>query len=76
MATENVPAAADDLPADNLPESTNTAATDTNVHPVIAGFNGLPIVRQIALIGGVALIIGVLVVTLMWNEEQIGRAHV
>lgn len=67
MATENVPAAADELPADDLPET--TATEDSQVHPVIAGFNGLPIIRQIALIGGVSLIIGALVVIMMWNDE-------
>ena len=67
MATENVPAAADDLPEENLPNT--RAQTNSNVHPVIAGFNGLPIVRQAALIAGVAFIIGVIAVAMMWNSE-------
>lgn len=67
MATENVPAAADDLPEDDLP-NTREQGKD-NLHPVVAGFNGLPIVRQIALIGAVALVIGVIAVSLMWNSE-------
>lgn len=67
MATENVPATADDLPEENL--SDTREQTNSNVHPVIAGFNGLPIVRQAALIAGVALIIGVIAVSMMWNSE-------
>ncbi len=67
MATENVPATADDLPEGNLPRATER--TNSNMHPVVAGFNGLPIVRQAALIAGVALIVGVIAVAMMWNSE-------
>lgn len=67
MATENVPATADDLPEENLPQANEKMNAD--VHPVVAGFNGLPIVRQIALIAGVAIVVGAIAVTMLWDTE-------
>ncbi|WP_430459800.1 flagellar basal-body MS-ring/collar protein FliF [Thalassolituus sp. LLYu03] len=44
-------------------------AEDQYAHPVLAGFNRLSIVRQIAVIAGVALVVGLAIAILMWSRE-------
>ena len=68
MATENVPAEAMELEGDNLVAESNASAANPT-HPVLAGFNRLPIVRQLALLGAVAVVIGIIVALLMWNRD-------
>lgn len=73
MAT-NVPAEVDDnLPQKSLetdvapsPE-TEIALADTN--PVMAGFNRLSVIRQAALVVGVALFIALIVGIILWSQE-------
>ena len=38
-------------------------------HPVLAGFNRLSIVRQIAVIAGIALVVALAIAILMWSRE-------
>lgn len=73
MAT-NVPAEVDD----NLPQKTvetavvETPGTDINLadtNPVMAGFNRLSVIRQAALVVGVALIIALMVGIILWSQE-------
>lgn len=78
MAT-NVPAEVDD----NLPQTqasaqgssqVNEAApevevADVDTHPVMAGFNRLSVVRQAALVVGIALIIALIVGVILWSRE-------
>jgi len=42
---------------------------DTNVHPVVAGFNKLSIVRQGAMLGGFALAIALTIAIFIWSKE-------
>lgn len=73
MAT-NVPAEVDDnlpqkpLEADVAPSpETEIALADTN--PVMAGFNRLSVIRQAALVVGVALFIALIVGIILWSQE-------
>lgn len=66
---ENVPARS---PADldtELPENTPANPESGAVHPVLTGFNRLSVVRQIAMIGGVALVIALSIAVLIWSRE-------
>lgn len=66
---ENVPARS---PADldtELPENTPVNPESGAVHPVLTGFNRLSVVRQIAMIGGVALVIALSIAVLIWSRE-------
>lgn len=60
---ENVPAQSTEV---DVPSAT---PAQTPMHPVLAGFNRLSIVRQIALIGGVAVIIALIIGTMLWSRE-------
>lgn len=42
---------------------------DQNVHPVVAGFNKLSIVRQAAMLGGFALAIALTIAIFIWSQE-------
>jgi len=56
-------------------ESTDLTADESidglgsNVHPVVAGFNKLSIVRQGAMLGGFALIIALTIAIFIWSQE-------
>ncbi|ASP40599.1 flagellar M-ring protein FliF [Bacterioplanes sanyensis] len=63
---------------ENAPAQTNAndepmmdAADDnaSGAHPVLAGFNRLTIVRQIAVIAGIALVIALAFAILIWSQE-------
>ena len=74
MAT-NVPAEVDDnLPQAQVAAEANPAAPEVDVaevdtHPVMAGFNRLSVVRQAALVVGIALIIALIVGVILWSRE-------
>ncbi|MCP5335045.1 MAG: flagellar M-ring protein FliF [Oceanospirillaceae bacterium] len=74
MAT-NVPAEVDEnLPKAQMPaEASETApeveVADVDTHPVMAGFNRLSVVRQAALVVGIALIIVLIVAVILWSRE-------
>lgn len=40
-----------------------------NSHPLLTGFNSLPMARQIIAIGGVALLVAIAVAILIWSQE-------
>ncbi len=42
---------------------------DSNIHPVVAGFNKLSIVRQGAMLGGFALVIALTIAIFIWSQE-------
>lgn len=42
---------------------------DQDVHPVVAGFNKLSIVRQAAILGGLALAIALTIAIFIWSKE-------
>ena len=42
---------------------------DQNVHPVVAGFNKLSIVRQAAMLGGFALAVALTIAIFIWSQE-------
>jgi flagellar M-ring protein FliF len=42
---------------------------DQDLHPVVAGFNKLSIVRQAAMLGGVALAIALTIAVFIWSQE-------
>lgn len=42
---------------------------EQDIHPVVAGFNKLSIVRQAAMLGGVALAIALTVAVFIWSQE-------
>lgn len=69
---ENAPATADDSGSLDQTASTETMVTEEvekELHPVVVGFNKLSIVRQIALIGGFALVVGLIVAIFTWSKE-------
>ncbi|MFT4765077.1 MAG: flagellar M-ring protein FliF [Oleispira sp.] len=42
---------------------------DSNIHPVVAGFNKLSIVRQAAMLGGFALAVALTIAIFIWSKE-------
>ena len=70
---ENVPAEATGAGAATAPESDlpaeSTSAAAEGGHPVLAGFNRLSIVRQIAVIGGIALVVALSFAIMLWSQE-------
>ncbi len=64
---ENVPAQAN-APVDTEADTAPAKAADSG-HPVLLGFNRLSIVRQIAVIAGIALVIALAVAILVWSRE-------
>ncbi|MFT6113815.1 MAG: flagellar M-ring protein FliF [Oleispira sp.] len=42
---------------------------DSNIHPVVAGFNKLSIVRQAAMLGGFALVIALTIAIFIWSKD-------
>jgi flagellar M-ring protein FliF len=42
---------------------------DSNIHPVVAGFNKLSIVRQAAMLGGFALAIALTIAIFIWSKD-------
>ncbi|MGK0250255.1 MAG: flagellar M-ring protein FliF [Oleispira sp.] len=51
--------------------TTNESRDDlgSSIHPVVAGFNKLPIVRQAAMLGGFALVIALIIAIFMWSKD-------
>ena len=51
--------------------TTNEASVDSesNMHPVVAGFNKLSIVRQAAMLAGFALVIALTIAIFIWSKE-------
>jgi len=70
---ENAPATADDnVHVDNQglsAEDEIQKEVEKDLHPVIVGFNKLSIVRQIALVGGLALVVALVFVVFNWSKE-------
>ena len=76
---ENVPAQAgagvggdsSASPSSDLPQSTssNDDREGGASHPLLTGFNSLPMARQIIAIGGVALLVAIAVAILIWSQE-------
>jgi flagellar M-ring protein FliF len=60
--------AADDASSD-LTTSDSLDDLDSNVHPVVAGFNKLSIVRQAAMLGGLALAIALTIAIFIWSKD-------
>jgi flagellar M-ring protein FliF len=60
--------AADDASSDLMAQETDDNV-DGNLHPVVAGFNKLSIVRQAALLGGFALAIALTIAIFIWSKE-------
>ncbi len=78
MATENVPAQADDhLPSSNVEQSESSEVNETlpqamdasDINPVMMGFNKLTIVRQVALLIGFAGILALGIGVVIWSQE-------
>lgn len=42
---------------------------EQNIHPVVAGFNKLSIVRQVAMLGGFALAVALTIAIIIWSQE-------
>lgn len=55
----------------DLPQSTssNDDREGGASHPLLTGFNSLPMARQIIAIGGVALLVAIAVAILIWSQE-------
>lgn len=55
----------------DLPEATGAeaGAAASAVHPVLEGFNRLPMLRQIVVIGGIALVIALAIAIFVWTRE-------
>ncbi|MFT6189119.1 MAG: flagellar M-ring protein FliF [Oleispira sp.] len=60
--------AADDASSDLMAQDTDEQ-NEGNLHPVVAGFNKLSIVRQAALLGGFALAIALTIAIFIWSKE-------
>jgi flagellar M-ring protein FliF len=60
--------AADDASSD-LTTNESLDNSDSNIHPVVAGFNKLSIVRQAAMLGGFALAIAFTIAIFMWSKD-------
>jgi flagellar M-ring protein FliF len=60
--------AADDASSD-LTTNDSLEDLDSSVHPVVAGFNKLSIVRQAAMLGGLALAIALTIAIFMWSKD-------
>ncbi|MDK2779502.1 MAG: flagellar M-ring protein FliF [Pseudomonadota bacterium] len=66
---DNAPAATAN-PADGEADiSSGSQLPEESAHPVLAGFNRLSIVRQIGVIAGIALVIGLAIAILIWSRE-------
>jgi flagellar M-ring protein FliF len=59
---------ADDASSD-LATNESLDDIDSNIHPVVAGFNKLSIVRQAAMLGGFALAIALTIAIFMWSKD-------
>ncbi|MEH6447905.1 MAG: flagellar basal-body MS-ring/collar protein FliF [Oleispira sp.] len=59
---------ADDASTD-LTTDESIDGLEQNVHPVVAGFNKLSIVRQAAMLGGFALAIALTIAIFIWSKE-------
>src|SRR5690606_34479037 len=67
---ENVPAQSNaNMAADNESDVPAVAPGQESGHPVLLGFNRLSIVRQAAVIGGVALVIARSVAIMVWTRD-------
>ncbi len=67
---ENVPAQTNsNMATDNDTDAPAAAPGKESGHPVLLGFNRLSIVRQAAVIGGVALVIALSVAIMVWTSE-------
>ncbi len=67
VANPNQAQAADpgtDVQVDEVAEN-----LEQDIHPVVAGFNKLSIVRQAAMLGGVALAIALTIAVFIWSQE-------
>jgi flagellar M-ring protein FliF len=60
--------AADDASSD-LTTNESLDNSDSNIHPVVAGFNKLSIVRQAAMLGGFALAVAFTIAIFMWSKD-------
>jgi flagellar M-ring protein FliF len=60
--------AADDTSSD-LTTNESLDNSDSSIHPVVAGFNKLSIVRQAAMLGGFALAIAFTIAIFMWSKD-------
>jgi flagellar M-ring protein FliF len=50
-------------------EARENLGSSSNIHPVVAGFNKLSIVRQAAMLGGFALAIALTIAIFMWSKD-------
>lgn len=72
---ENVPAQAGagaeagSTSSAELPQATASSNNESSGHPLLTGFNSLPMARQIIAIGGIALVIAIAVAILIWSQE-------
>ncbi|MFK4752683.1 MULTISPECIES: flagellar basal-body MS-ring/collar protein FliF [Oceanospirillaceae] len=65
----DLPAKAEDVAAAGVdPHKADELASGSG-HPVLLGFNKLPMARQIATIGGIALVIALSIAILLWSQE-------
>lgn len=69
---DNAVAKPNQNPADDVSEDLTDDSIDDleqNIHPVVAGFNKLSIVRQGAMLGGFALAIALTIAIFIWSQE-------
>ncbi len=67
---ENAVASPNQAPAGDNPDSEASVDNlERNIHPVVAGFNKLSIVRQGAMLGGIALAIALIIAVFIWSKE-------
>ena len=67
---ENAPAeATDQVEQENTDLATSEEMLEQDVHPVVAGFNKLSIVRQISIVAGFALAIALTIAIFIWSQE-------
>jgi len=69
VANPNQAQATDGSESTDLTTDDSLDNADSNIHPVVAGFNKLSIVRQGAMLGGFALAIALTIAIFIWSQE-------
>lgn len=69
VANPNQAQATDGSESTDLTTDDSLDNVDSNIHPVVAGFNKLSIVRQGAMLGGFALAIALTIAIFIWSQE-------
>ncbi len=69
VANPNQAQATDGSESTDLTTDDSLDNADSNIHPVVAGFNKLSIVRQGAMLGGFALAVALTIAIFIWSQE-------